>query len=95
MGRHLDETYFPFAKETRKKNCFTNMLGKVSIDQINAKDKRVLIRVDFNVPQDKTGKITNDQRIVAALPTVKYALDNGKPSQSNSASTSHFFFRVF
>ena len=37
-----------------------------------------LIRVDFNVPQDKsTGKITNTQRIDAAIPTIKYALDNG------------------
>jgi phosphoglycerate kinase len=54
------------------------MLGKVSLDSVNVKDKRVLIRVDFNVPQDKkTGEITNDQRIVAALPTIEYALNNG------------------
>jgi len=40
--------------------------------------QRVLIRVDFNVPQDKaTGYITNNQRIVAALPTVRYALEKG------------------
>ena len=40
--------------------------------------KRVLMRVDFNVPQDKsTGAITNNQRIVAALPTIKYALEQG------------------
>lgn len=40
--------------------------------------RRVLLRVDFNVPQDKTtGAITNNQRIVAALPTIKYALDQG------------------
>jgi phosphoglycerate kinase len=40
--------------------------------------KRVLMRVDFNVPQDKvTGNITNDQRIVSALPTIRYALDHG------------------
>jgi phosphoglycerate kinase len=40
--------------------------------------KRVLIRVDFNVPQDKaTGVITNNQRIAAALPTIRYALDQG------------------
>src|SRR5262245_41122249 len=40
--------------------------------------KRVLIRVDFNVPLDeKTGEITNDRRIRAALPTIKYVLDAG------------------
>ncbi|HUR56532.1 MAG TPA: phosphoglycerate kinase, partial [Opitutaceae bacterium] len=40
--------------------------------------KRVLMRVDFNVPQDKkTGAITNTQRITAALPTIKYALEQG------------------
>jgi len=37
-------------------------------------------RVDFNVPQDDSGKITNDQRIVAALPTIKYALEKGAKS---------------
>ncbi len=40
--------------------------------------KRALIRVDFNVPQDKaTGAITNNQRIAAAVPTIRYALDQG------------------
>ena len=40
--------------------------------------KRALIRVDFNVPQDKaTGTITNNQRIVAALPTIQHVLDHG------------------
>ncbi|HEY1847853.1 MAG TPA: phosphoglycerate kinase, partial [Opitutaceae bacterium] len=40
--------------------------------------KRALIRVDFNVPQDKaTGAITNNQRIAAALPTIRYALEQG------------------
>eukprot|EP00727_Mastigamoeba_balamuthi_P009282 m51a1_g4977 putative glyceraldehyde-3-phosphate dehydrogenase + kinase (762) ;mRNA; f:27597-30290 len=37
--------------------------------------KRVLMRVDFNVPQDKTGKITSDNRITAALPTLRYVLE--------------------
>jgi len=49
-----------------------------TIRDLQLAGKRVLIRVDFNVPQDKvTGAITNNQRIVAALPTIKYALDQG------------------
>ncbi|GMR32674.1 hypothetical protein PMAYCL1PPCAC_02869, partial [Pristionchus mayeri] len=54
-------------------------LNKLSIDKVDLKGKRVLIRVDFNVPQ-KEGKITNNQRIEAAIPTIKYALDNGAKS---------------
>jgi len=53
--------------------------NKLSIDQLELKDKRVLIRVDFNVPLEN-GKITNDQRIVASLPTIKYALEKGAKS---------------
>ena len=53
-------------------------MAKLSIRDLDLSGKRVLIRVDFNVPQDKaTGAITNNQRIVAALPTIKFALDNG------------------
>jgi phosphoglycerate kinase len=49
-----------------------------SIRDLPLKGKRVLMRVDFNVPQDKaTGAITNNQRIVAALPTIRHALDQG------------------
>ncbi|CAH0549336.1 unnamed protein product [Brassicogethes aeneus] len=48
--------------------------NKLSIDKVDLKDKRVLMRVDFNVPL-KDGKITNNQRIVAALDSVKYALE--------------------
>jgi phosphoglycerate kinase len=49
-----------------------------TIRDIDVTGKRVLMRVDFNVPQDKaTGAITNPQRIVAALPTIKYALERG------------------
>ncbi|KAG8874638.1 phosphoglycerate kinase [Tulasnella sp. 331] len=53
-----------------------SLSSKLSITDVDLKDKRVLIRVDFNVPQDSTGKITNPARIVAALPTIKYALDH-------------------
>jgi len=53
-------------------------MAKLSIDQLSLKGKRVVMRVDFNVPQDKkTGAITNTQRIDAAIPTIKYALDQG------------------
>ena len=49
-----------------------------TIRDLNLAGKRVLMRVDFNVPQDKaTGAITNNQRIVAALPTINYALEKG------------------
>jgi phosphoglycerate kinase len=51
---------------------------KKSIKDIPLAGKRVLMRVDFNVPQDKaTGAITNPQRIAAAIPTIQYALDQG------------------
>jgi phosphoglycerate kinase len=49
-----------------------------SIRDLDLAGKRVLVRVDFNVPQDKaTGKITNNQRIAAALPTIHHALEHG------------------
>lgn len=49
-----------------------------TIRDLDLAGKRVFMRVDFNVPQDKnTGAITNNQRIVAALPTIKYALEKG------------------
>ncbi|KAI8143511.1 3-phosphoglycerate kinase [Fennellomyces sp. T-0311] len=53
-----------------------SLSNKLSIRDVDLKDKRVLIRVDFNVPL-KDGEITNNNRIVQALPTVKYALDQG------------------
>lgn len=51
-------------------------LNKKTIEDIDVKGKRVLARCDFNVPL-KDGKITNDKRIVAALPTIKYLMENG------------------
>jgi phosphoglycerate kinase len=53
-------------------------MSKLSIRDVDLAGKRALIRVDFNVPQDKaTGAITNNQRIVAALPTIRHAIDHG------------------
>ncbi|KAE8212104.1 hypothetical protein CF319_g5335 [Tilletia indica] len=53
-----------------------SLSSKLSIKDLDLKDKKVLIRVDFNVPMDGT-TITNPQRIVAALPTIKHAVDAG------------------
>ena len=50
--------------------------NKKSIEDIDVKGKKVLLRCDFNVPL-KAGKITSDKRIVAALPTIQYLLKNG------------------
>lgn len=51
-------------------------LNKKTVEDIDVKGKRVLARCDFNVPL-KAGEITNDKRIVAALPTIKYLKDHG------------------
>lgn len=47
------------------------------IDQIDMKDKRVFLRVDFNVPMDKEGNVTSDKRVRASVPTINYALEKG------------------
>ena len=51
-------------------------MAKKTVDDIQVKGKRVLVRCDFNVPM-KDGKITNDKRIVAALPTIKKLIADG------------------
>jgi len=56
-------------------------LNKLSIESVDLADKRVFMRCDFNVPQDmNTGEITNNARIVAALPSIQYCLDKGVKS---------------
>jgi phosphoglycerate kinase len=52
------------------------MLNKKSVDDINVKGKRVLVRCDFNVPLQE-GKITDENRLVAALPTIKKLIADG------------------
>lgn len=50
--------------------------NKKTIEDISVSGKRVLVRCDFNVPQDEAGNITADKRIVESLPTIKYLLKN-------------------
>lgn len=52
-------------------------MAKLSVSQINAKGKRVLVRCDFNVPLDKSQNITDDARITESLPTIKHLVDSG------------------
>ena len=51
-------------------------MAKMTVDDIKVSGKKVLVRCDFNVPM-KDGKITNDKRIVAALPTIKKLIADG------------------
>ena len=52
-------------------------MAKLSVKDLSLKDKRVLMRVDFNVSLDEAGRITDDTRIVSVVPTIKYILDQG------------------
>ncbi len=52
-------------------------MDKKSIKDIDVKGKRVIVRVDFNVPLDENLKITDDKRIVEALPTISYLIEQG------------------
>ena len=52
-------------------------MNVLKLADLDVKGKRVFIRADFNVPQDDAGNITEDTRIRAALPTLKYRLENG------------------
>ena len=73
---------FRGALQPRSRAYTIMALNKQTLADVDVKDKRVLIRVDFNVPQDKADPniITNTQRIEAALPTIKHVLDQGAKS---------------
>jgi phosphoglycerate kinase len=53
------------------------MLNKKTLEDVEVKGKKVLVRCDFNVPLDAEGNITDENRIVGALPTIKYLIENG------------------
>ena len=52
-------------------------MNKKTVENIEVQGKQVLVRCDFNVPQNEEGTITDNRRIVSALPTIKYLMENG------------------
>ena len=53
------------------------MYNKLTVEDVEVKGKRVLVRCDFNVPLDADGNITDENRIVGAMPTIEYLVNNG------------------
>jgi phosphoglycerate kinase len=70
------DSFFSLQVSTQLRNT---KMAKKTLRVVDLKGKRVVMRVDFNVPmaKDGSGKITDDTRIVAALPSIKYVLEQG------------------
>ena len=51
-------------------------MNKLTVKDVDVSGKKVLVRADFNVPQDENGKITDENRIIGALPTIKYLIEH-------------------
>lgn len=64
-------------KKSENPSPATNIMDKITIEDLDIKGKRVFIRADFNVPLDENLKITDDRRIRSTLPTINYAIDEG------------------
>lgn len=80
MHHHKPQIHFIFITTLPIGNTNTMSLNKQTVNDVDFTDKRVLMRVDFNVPQDKEGNITNTQRIVGAMPTIELVLSKGAKS---------------
>ncbi len=64
-------------KKIKHREVYLKMLNKKTVEDIAVKGKKVLVRCDFNVPLDENRNITDETRIIGALPTIKYLVDNG------------------
>ena len=69
-------------------------MSKKTVRDIDLKDKKVFVRCDFNVPLDENGVITDNRRIVGALPTIKYLLENNCVIELCLANQNYLYRRL-